>query len=85
MERKSPGQIHSIHTTLYIQTPFEEVIKPQTAPEARHLGVPNTDPPQVFKGFGMSRASRKICKGGNWTHCTTFQDDLPSLKLTVRP
>ena len=42
--------------TLDIQILCEDrCLDPQTSPEVRLLGVPNTDPHQVFGGFWMSR------------------------------
>ncbi len=56
-----------LKSTRIIQTPIEEVFEPLfTSPEVRLLGVPNTDPHQVFGGFGMSRV-QSFFGGDHWS------------------
>ena len=46
--------------TLVFQIPYEDrCLDPQTPPEVRCLGVPNTDPHKVFGGFWKTRVSWK--------------------------
>ena len=46
---------HSLSKYLILSTQKRLCLNPQTSPEARLLGVPNTDTSQEFGGFWMSR------------------------------